>query len=49
VFGEAYAAQVQDDLHRVRLLHVLLGFLLISIVGSRVKANQGAASQLHCI
>jgi anti-sigma B factor antagonist len=41
VFGEAYAAQVQDDLRGLRLLHVLLGFLLIRIVGRRVEAHFG--------
>jgi hypothetical protein len=28
MFGSAGAAEVQDDLHVLRVLHVLLGFLL---------------------
>jgi hypothetical protein len=44
MFGEAGAAQVQDDLQFLRLLHVLFGFLLI---GTRQTACTLAASQLY--
>jgi hypothetical protein len=44
MFGEAGAAQVQDDLQFLRLLHVLFGFLLI---GKRETACTRAASQLY--
>jgi hypothetical protein len=47
LFGEAGAAQVQDDLQFLRLLHVLFGFLLIGeLIGKRETARTHAASQL---